>query len=328
MTETTPQQAGLQRPVITQEIVTAQFQKKLAAHKYQEALNSLSLFEVTADTLPDAQEKVKKARSFIRTIEAIKTKGKEDALKECRWWDTAFNDLKKPLEQIIADKEKSINDVARKIAEENEKKRKEAERVASIKSQIDQFIFAQTTAITSATSADQLVSIEKLIGSHKANQSRYQEFLPSLIERCEELTPLIKKQKEHIKELEELEKQKAEALANKDDATVLQIQEKEEILQSSIEETKVVIQETAIEGAMSATTPMEVEEVAYVPKARRTSWEFEVVDEKKAFQSGMLVCEINKEKAKAQLDVVKQTIPKGQEEMVVNGIRYYLKKVF
>lgn len=313
---------------LSQEIITAQFRKELAVHKYQEALDALSSFEVTEDTLSQAQEKVKNARKFSKTIEEIKTKGKAPALQECKWWDNAFNSLQSPLTSVISDVEKKINDVARKVAEENQRKERERLRIEGIKKSIEEFVFEQTRNIASAKTDTELVAIEKLIGSHKANKSRYEDLLPTLVERCEELTPIIKKQKEHIRELNEIERKKQEALQIEDDRTVLELEEKQDLIQSSIDETKIIIQETAIESAISSNYIIEVKEVLVTPKPRRTTWEMEIVDEKKAFNSGMLVCEINKEKAKAQLEVVKQTLPKDQEEMTINGIRYYQNKIY
>lgn len=323
------QNLSIQSPQLSQEIITAQFRKELAVHKYQEALDALSSFEVTEDTLTQAQEKVKNARKFSKTIEEIKSKGKAPALQECKWWDNAFNSLHSPLTTVISDVEKKINDVAKKVAEENQRKERERLRIEGIKKSIEEFVFEQTRNIASATTDVELVAIEKLIGSHKANKSRYEELLPSLVEKCEELTPLIKKQKEHIRELVEIERKKNEALQKGDDREAMELEEKKESVQSSIEETKIIIQETAIESALSSTDVIEVKEVLVTPKPRRTKWEMEIVDEKKAFNSGMLVCEINKEKAKAQLlEVVKQTLSKDQEEMTINGIRYYQNKIY
>lgn len=315
--------------VISKEIIGAQFNKELTALKYQEALTRLNELEVTEDTLPDTQAHIKKARGFLKKFEEIKTTGKAESLRIGRLWDTVFNELKLPFETAIDDKENKVNEVAKKIAEENRKKENERLRVEGIKTAIDTFIFDQTRLIADAKTDTTLIGVEKMIGSHKANNSRYQELLPTLIERCSELLPLIKKQKENIRELEDLKIKEAAAIASGDDAKVLEIQEAKEVVTYAIDEAKVVVQETAINSAMnSPSAPIEVETISFTPRARRTSWEYEIVDEKKAYAAGMLSCEINDEKAKSALAVVKQTIPKGQTEMIVNGIKYFEKKIY
>ena len=322
------QNLSIQSPQLSQEIITAQFRKELMAYQYQQLLDELGAIKVTSDTIESTQKKIKEARSLKKKIEDVKSNLKKPYWDICTKFDTAFNDLKTPLDNLINDKEKEVNNLSKKIAEENQQKERERLRIEGVKKSIEEFVFEQTRNIASATTDVELVAIEKLIGSHKANKSRYEELLPSLVEKCEELTPLIKKQKEHIRELAEIERKKNEALQKGDDREAMELEEKKEAVQSSIEETKIIIQETAIESALSSTDVIEVKEVLVTPKPRRTTWEMEIVDEKKAFNSGMLVYEINKEKAKAQLEVVKQTLPKDQEEMTINGIRYYQNKIY
>lgn len=317
-----------QSPQLSQEIITAQFRKELMAYQYQQILDDLGAIIVTSDNIDLVQEKIKKARSLQKELEGIKARIKSPYWEICKKYDFSFNSLNLPLNNLIIDKEKRVNEVSRKKVEENQRKEREIERIDRIKKSIEEFVFEQTRNIASATTDIELIAIEKLIGSHKANKSRYEELLPSLVEKCEELTPLIKKQKEHIRELAEIERKKNEALKNGDDREAMELEEKKEAVQSSIEETKIIIQETAIESALSSTDVIEVKEILVTPKPRRTTWEMEIVDEKKAFNSGMLICEINKEKAKAQLEVVKQTLPKDQEEMTINGIRYYQNKIY
>lgn len=314
-------------PVVTQQLVQAKFNQKLIATKYNEALQYLTSLEVSQDNLATAQEAVKRGRAIVKKLDEIKTEGKAPSLQEGRWWDSMYKSLAQPIEEIITKKSSEIQKVGEKIAEENRKKEQEKQRVDGIKQAIDNFIVEQVKAIAECNSDDKIVSIEKLLGSHKANKYRYQEFLPDLVQKIEELSPLISKQKEHIREIERVEKEKAAALASGDDAKVLEMQEKQELLEHSLEESKVVLQETAI-SQMVNTAPVIAEEVLPVAKTRRVSWDFELVDEKKAFAKKMLVCEIDKEKAKLQLNVVKETMPKDQDEMIIDGIKYFRKYTF
>lgn len=314
--------------LVTQEIVTAKFKHQLTALKYNEALQYLTDLEVSKDNLGTAQEAIKRARGILKQFDIIKTNGKAPALAECRMWDSSFKSISEPFSNLIEEKSRKIQEVATKIAEENRKAELEKQRVANIKTAIDAFILEQTQAIVAATKTEAIVAIEKLLGSHKANESRYQEFLPELVSKVDSLSPIIKKQKGIIKDLEKAEKEQAKAKASGDDAAYLAMEEKKELLQYDLDETKNNLQETAINSAINSSSPVIAEEVLPVVNTRRKQWKYEVVDEKKAFAAGMLITEINTEKAKTQLAALKETLAKDQEEVTVGGIRYFLDKQY
>lgn len=311
---------GGKAPVLTQQIITAKFNRELTLIKFQSSLQSLIDWKVTEENVPESQSKTKEARGLITKLKDIKSKLKKPALDECDMWENAFKSVLSPLEEALKNKDKELQDISNKIAEANRLKQKEKERVDNINKEIDNFILEQSKKIAEATTPAQLVAIEKLIGSHKANSSRYMEFLPKLVERCNELTPMIKTQKDLIKSLADIEEQKKTAEKDGDDRALLELQEKGEAITDSIEEKKIQVQETAI---YQATRPDEVvtpEPVMTAIKPRRRSWSFDIVDEKKAYLAGMLICDLNKEKVKQKLEEIKGTM-KGKE-IVVDGIKY------
>lgn len=313
-------------PVITQEIVKAQFNKQLTLQKYSGALQKLLDFKVTQDNIKEAQELLKEGRKVIAAFDKIHEEGKAPAWKICKFWDNTLNSIKNPYKDALGDIDKNVQVESKKAAAEDARKQKEKDRVNEINVMIDNFILQQSSVITNATTPEQLTTVEKFIGSHKANTSRYQEFLPTLVERCNELTPLIKKQKGNIKTLADLEKQRQDALKKDDDRAVLEIEEKKEVIESAIEEKKIQIQETAINFATrpdAITTP---EPVMNAIKPRRRSWNFEIVDEKKAFLTGMLITELNKEKVKAKFEEIKDTIE--GTETTIDGIKYFYKETY
>lgn len=312
---------GGKAPVLTQQIVTAKFRRELALINYQSSLQKFIDWNVTQDNIPESQKKMKEARGMVTSLKNIKATCKKPALDECEWWENSFKEFLEPLESALTDKDKKMQDIAKKEAAENLRKQQEKDRVDRINKEIDNFILDQSKKIAEATKTEQLVTVEKFIGSHKGNASRYQEFLPSLIERCNELTPLIKTQKNLIKELEDLEKQTIEATKSEDDRKLLELQERHEQIVDSIEEKKIQVQETAI---YQATRPDEVttpEPVMTAIKPRRRSWSFDIVDEKRAFAAGMLICELNKEAVKIKLEHIKTTMG-DKKEVVVDGIKY------
>lgn len=123
-----------------------------------------------------------------------------------------------------------------------------------------------------------------------------------------------------------MEKQRLDAVKNQDDRKVLELDEKKELVEDSIEEKKIQIQETAINFATrpdAVTTPSPVFSAI---KPRRRTWNFEVVDERKAFLAGMLITEMNKEKVKAKFEEIKDNIE--GTETIIDGIKYYFKETY
>lgn len=314
--------------LITEDVVRAKFNRELTLQKYTGALQKLLDFKITADNIKESQDMLKEGRKTITAFKKIHEEGKAPAWKICKYWDNVLNSIKDPYEEALGKKDKELQVVTAKEAAENLRKQKEKDRIDGIKKEIDNFILIQSQVIAGATKTEQLVAVEKMIGSHKGNTSRYQEFLPDLVEKCNELTPLIKKQKEQIKTLEDLEKQRLDAEKKGDDRTLLDIEEKKELVTNSIEESKINIQETAINFATRPDTVTTPEPVMTKLTPRRRSWDFEIVDERKAFLAGMLVTELNKEKVKDKLPEVKAMLKEGEKEKIVDGIKYFYKEVF
>jgi hypothetical protein len=332
-TEPAPATNNGQQPVVTQELITAQFKVGLTRLRYEEALQGFASLKVTEDTIGDVQEKLKKGRGLIRKMDEMKSDLKEKALIECRMWDAAFKSLAAPLEEHLMKIQTNLNRIAQEQARKAEEARKEEQRKADIRTAIDNFILEQSQAIATAKGDTELVRIQKFIGSAKANTTRYQEFLPDLIARCAELNPLINTQKEAIRELRELEEKKKAAEKAGDDATLIAIEEKKEQLNATIDEQKVLVQETAINQATKTSDVVIARPVYNTVKARRSKWKAELKTDDKsmktAFNAGLLTCDLDKEKVELLIDTLQQTKQlEGKEEFEINGIRLYLEKLY
>lgn len=283
------------------------------------------------------EDNVNEERSCIVNLRKVK-KSLEDVVNPYTEKWQGFNAAKKslldPVLLLLTKKNNECKKVAQQIDEKNRKIKAENDRKDRIKTEIDTFFLDQSQAIAGAKTSEDLVSIEKRIGSHKANKSRYEEFLPTLIEKADELTPLIKTQKEAIKKLEDLKKQEEAALKSGDDQAVLDARDAQEAVTQKIDENKIVAQETAIGMTQSAgvsnggyARPV----TSAAPKARRTTWEMEMKDLKELLKKSpdLLDMTLNKEKAKVILKTLKDSGQlEGKTEITLNGVRYFEEKSY
>lgn len=256
---------------------------------------------------------------------SVHKEGKAEAWKICTEWDSALRVHKAQVESLKIKPKELYNKLCIEVTRKKQQQQFEAERIKNIKDGIDRNLVDFSTKIANCTTNEQLIVVERLINLEKGNKVRYQEFLPDFVERAKKLTELITSQKEAIKEMETLNKQKLEAEQSGNDREFIAIEEKEAILSSKIEERKIITQETAISQAIASNPIVEVARQVFADIKSRKTWKWEIADEKKAFQAGMLTTEINTTKAKEALNVLKETQQLlGKEEITVGGIRYFL----
>ena len=311
------------------EIIKANFSIELSKIKYQDALQSISSYEITKDNLIEAHDKIRKAKKILSKFDEIKTNGKAAALAECKMWDEAYNSLKSPFENLIIQKTATISKLALEIENEQKKAAAEKQRVDSIRSAIDNFFLSQSQAVAGAKTLGELTSIEKIIGSHKANKSRYAEFLPELISKAEQLTPLIKQQKETIKKLEAINIVQENAEKSGDDQTVLDSIEAKEELTAKFEDVSIRAQETALNMAIENDVVIPEVILPTAPKPRRSTWEWEVINIKETSKKMPDWVELSPidEKINNYLTAKKAEGIKG-EDFTFAGVRFFLKKTY
>lgn len=269
----------------------------------------------------------------LKTLRAVKKKLEEkENPYTANWkaWNDARRSLVQPIDELLTRKEKEYRTLANEIEEERKRAELEKARVDGIKQAIDNFFLSQSQAIAGAKTLQELTSIEKIIGSHKANKSRYAEFLPQLIERADSLTPLIKQQKDTIKKLEAIREEELKAEQSGDDQAVLEAIEKRESLQSKIEEVHIRVQEQAIDMATkpeSVVVPEVV--VAAAPRPRRQTWEWQVLDINETMRKmpSFVTLSPNKEKIDEYLKAKRAEGITGEEFMAL-GIKFYVKKSY
>lgn len=261
-----------------------------------------------------------------------KVKSKLDAMgnphtKAWKGWNESRKSLVDPVAAVLQKKEAEFSKLANEIAEENRRAEAEKQRKAYINQAIDTFFLEQSQAIASAKTPEELVRIEKLVGSNKANKSRYAEFLPTLAEKAQILAELIKTQKDAIKKIADLRAKEAVAMQSGNDEAVLELREQQETISANIEQGKINVQESAI----SMATKVDVIEpevlVAETPKPRRQSWTWGVVNIKETQKKmpDWVALSINESYVDEYLKAKKAEGIQG-EEFEFAGIKFWLKK--
>ena len=200
---------------LTPEIVKAQLTVALSKEglAYQNLLQACENVTFTKDNLNEERTVLKDLRKVKSNLAGM-TNPHTAAWQQ---WNAARKSLADPVDALLTKKEGEFSKISKEIAAENARIEAEKARVKGIKDAIDTFFLEQSQAVANTSEPSEIVRIEKLIGSHKANKTRYAEFLPLLVEKADILADLIKDKKSALRELEAL--QEAENNAT-DDQTV------------------------------------------------------------------------------------------------------------
>ena len=293
--------------------------------QYQQLLQEGENLKFTKDNLVEQGASLKTLRSVQKKLGDIEN----PYTANWKAWNEARKSLVDPIADLLKRKEAEYRALALEIEADKKKAEQERLRIAGIRESINSFFIAQSQAIAGAKTLEELTGIEKLIGSHKANSSRYAEFLPELVEKASLLTPLIKTQKESIKKLEALKA--AENAANEagDDQAVIDARESQELLTDKIQEMSIKVQEKAIGMATKADVVEPEMVMLQSVAARRSIWTWEVVDIKETQKKMPNFVDLtpNKEKIDEYLKAKKAEGISG-DEFTVFGIKFYLKRTF
>ena len=294
--------------------------------QYQQLLQEGENLKFTKDNLVEERDSLKPLRNVKKKLEDKKNPYWE----KYKAWNDAKSSLITPVEELLKRKESEISKLALEIEADKKKAEQEKERVSGIKQAIDSFFIAQSQAIAGAKTLGELTAIEKIIGSHKANKARYAEFLPDLVGKAENLTPLIKQQKDNIRKLEAVKEAEAKATESGDDQAVLNAREAQESLQNKFDEVNIKAQEQAV-GMATRVETVVVPEVVLpaAPKPRRQVWVYESTDINETLKKmpNFVELSLNKEKVDEYLKAKKAEGIEG-EEFTVFGIRFFIQKSF
>lgn len=311
--------------------IQGKFNIALTESNFQKLADKASALLLNEDNISEIKLFLDNVRDVERNIEKTHKAGKEESLRIGKQWDLGKNTF---LNTIAAIKEKPQSEytkICKDIQERQLAAQRDLDRKRSIMDAIEMnaIDFAKRIALCNTT-AD-LLSIERLINLEKSRKEKYDEFLEEAVSRLTELNQILTSQKALIKDAEEAEKKLAKAKENGDEQAIIDLQEQTDLAKIYIEEKKVEVQEAAVNQSIYSPQIIEAEIVFPTIKARRTTWKYEVVNEKDVMKKSpeLVVFSIDDIKVKANLKLLKETQQlEGKKELIINGIRYFEESTF
>lgn len=261
---------------ITKESVKAKATSELTRLNYQNMLKELVAIRVEPGNLVASQERMKAAKAIEKAIEEIRVQEKKVWDDNAKIVQEAFMEILAPLRQEIkrvADDVGTVNAV--QLAEQKRIK-DENNRILSVRAAIQGFLNKTILEISDARTDNEIVRIQKLIGTEKSRKGFYSDLMPELEAACETLTPKINERKEDIRKMVGLQQKSEEAIKSGDIQAATEIKEAAEILDHKMEEDVLRLQDAAFE-ATSAIEVTLTEATTQTVKGRRL-WRWRVDD--------------------------------------------------
>jgi hypothetical protein len=214
---------------------------------YQKVLQHISNVTITRDNVNENH--TKEIKDIIKALEKKKEEINRPLLDAQKATVKALKEICDPLQEQIDRIAGETKTIALAIKSENDKQILEQNRVNIAKSAIVSFVNQVAVDIANAKTDADIVLIEKRIGSEGTKTSVYAEFISELTLACEDLRPMIKKQKENIRTLQDIEVREKLALERGDIVTATSLMGQKEYMGQLIEETGMRIHEKAFEQA-------------------------------------------------------------------------------
>lgn len=315
--------------VITPEIIKAKFNIALTEAGFQKVQDKVNALVINEDNVQVISDTINEVKALVKVIEKKHEEGKKPYWEAGKLWDVAKNDFLRVINGIVDPVNVKYTALCKEIQRKQEIQDKENARIAKIKKGIEDNTLSFSSQIAGCITIKDLLSIERLINLEKTRKDKYSEFITEAEERFNSLNEAVKLQKDSIKELEALKN-----VDINDDAAVLAAEDKKEAITARIEENKVVVQQDAVNSFTKISSNyIPIAHTIYPPvKARRTTWEIELVDTKEALKKApsLLTISLNKDAARLVYNALKDSgaIAKDAKEYTLNGIRYYERQLF
>lgn len=263
---------------ITKQQIISLFNTETIRWNYNVMLQGLQSMVITKDNLKESYPEFKEADKFIKLITEWSKDEARPFSDVCDLFLEVRKEIIEPISEALTLLKTQVKIASEANAAEIAKAKKEQARVDLISATMGQFINKITTDITLATTDDEIVLIQKLIGSEKSKKSFYSEFYQELVTKCDALTPTINNQKEKIRELKKFNEQLNEALKQNNDSKAAELKEKIEDTTAVLVENSIRLQEKAFEQSLNITQTEVGQPELNVVKGKSNRWRWRVDD--------------------------------------------------
>lgn len=308
--------------------IQSKFNITLTENGFQALANRATNLVFNEDNLDEIKKYLADVRKLEIAIESTHKAGKEPSLIESRNWDLAKNTFLSQAAFVKVDVQVKYTVLCQEVARKQADQEQERQRVKNIKDGIEGNAVMFANKIANAVTAKELTSIESLINLEKTREGKYMEFLPDAATRFSQLNSILKEQKAKVAKLEELEAAAKAAQESGDDQALIDLAGKKEEIVQSIDESKILVQEKAVEQSMIDS--IEVAQLVYpTVKAKRSTWKWEMKDVNLAQKKMPSFVKIvpNDEMIDSFLAAKKIEGIQG-EEFTVAGVRFWLDKTY
>lgn len=312
---------------VTKPTVQALFNTEVVRRNYKKILQAAGEIKPAKDNLKDAYNRLKDLEAFIKEMEDYRKALSDPYFKAQKDIKGTFDEFMQPILSEVQSYKAAIKIVNDELSAELAAAAVERNRVLKINEAITNFINGATRQIADAKDDGELVVIQKRIGSEKSRTNFYMEYIDEFKTKCDALTPLINQRKETIRKGFQLAKDQAQALIDGDIDKAAEIRAELEILDLSMEENVLRIQETAF--AQAATTEVAVAETMVETIKGRNFWRWRVDDMKTLYKKMPHLVDLvpNKEAIEAVLaENKKQWNEADQKEVTMNGLTFFIQK--
>lgn len=263
---------------ITKQQIIALFNTGTIRWNYNKMLQGLKGMVITKDNLKEYYPEFKEADKFVKSITEWSKDEARPFSDVCDLFLEVRKEIIEPVLVELASRKAQVKSASEANAAEIAQAKKEQARVNLISVTMGNFINKVTADITLATTDDQIVLIQKLIGSEKSKKTFYSEFWDELVLKCDALAPTINHQKEKIRELKKFNDQLSEALKQNDDSKAAELKEKIEDTTAGLVENSIRLQERAFEQSLNITQTEVGQPELNVVKGKSNRWRWRVDD--------------------------------------------------
>lgn len=312
---------------VTKPLIQSLFNTELVRRNYRKILQAAVEIKPTRNNLKDAYNRLKDLEAFAKEMESYRKTVSDPYFKAQKDIKATFDEIMQPILTEVDSLKAAIKTVNDELSAELAAAAIEKNRVIKIADAMTNFINNTTRQIAEAKNDEELVGIQKRIGSEKSRSAFYMEFMDDFRGKCDALTPLINQRKETIRKGFQLLNEQKEALASGNIELASDIRDELELLDVRMEENVLRIQQTAYEQA--ASTEVIVADPIIDTIKGRQMWKWKVDDIATLYKKMPHLVQLvpNKEAIEAVLsENKKEWNEKGEDSITMNGLTFYKQK--